>query len=186
MASSTIPSRCAGSWTAPRLPDPNGVSVTWKPGPQQGAGLPVFPAWHADTPAVYRIPTFVWFIRAAITSVGAFGCVFGLVFFLGGQERFQAPSLLYARTIPGGAYTWGTVFLLAGSGTLLGVIHAWHPKTLAFSLWALSTAYLFFSISIWMSLARSASNSPLTGGVTYLELSALALLCGVVARRLGQ
>lgn len=135
---------------------------------------------------MYRIPTFVWFIRTAITMVGAFACVFGLVFLLGGQGRFQAPSLLYARSIPGGAYTWGLVFLLGGSGTLAGVIHAWHPKTLAFSLWALSTAYLFFSISIWLSLATSASNSPLTGGVTYLELSALALVCGVVSRRSGR
>lgn len=132
---------------------------------------------------VYRIPTFIWFIRTVITAVGVFGCVFGLVFLLGGQGRFTAPSLLYARSIPGGAYTWGVVFLLAGCGTLIGIIHAWHPKILAFSLWALSTAYLFFSISIWLSLATSAT-SPLTGGVTYLELSALALLCGVVARRL--
>lgn len=133
---------------------------------------------------VYRLPTFIWFIRTTITLVGVFGFLFGLVFILGGQGRFSAPALFYARSIPGGSYTWGALFLMSGSATLGGVIRRWHAKTLAVGLWGLSTAYLFFATSIWLSLAVNALNSPLTGGVTYLELAAVSLLCGVVARRL--
>lgn len=133
---------------------------------------------------MYRLPTLVWFTRTVVATVGGSGCLLGFMFFLGGNVRFQSPALLYARSIPGGAYTWGVLFFLAGAGAIAGIFHGWHPKTLAISLWALSTAYLFFAISIWLSLATSAPNSPLTGGVTYLELAGVCLLCGAAARRL--
>ena len=60
--------------------------------------------------------------------------------------------------------------------------HGWHPKTLAVSLWALATVYLFFSMAIWLEVGNLLV--PLTGGVTYLELAVLSLICGAVARRL--
>lgn len=131
-----------------------------------------------------RLPTFIWFTRAMIVVVGSCGCLLGAMFILGGQGRFVAPSLLYARGIPGGSTTWGVLFLIGGCGALGGVIHGWHPRTLAISLWGLSSAYLFFATSIWLSVLTS-KNAPLTGGVTYLELACISLLCGVVARRLS-
>lgn len=130
-----------------------------------------------------RLPTFIWFIRAMISLVGGCGCLIGFMFILGGDGRFSSPALLYARSIPGGAYTWGVLFLIAGTGTLAGIINGWHPRTLAISLWGLSSAYLFFASSILLSVITS-TKAPLTGSVTYLELAGISLLCGVVSRRL--
>lgn len=130
-----------------------------------------------------RLPTFVWFIRAVITVLGVSGTALGVLLFMGGSERFATSSLIYAAAIPGGNRTWAALFFLAGLGTLGGIIGGWHPRTLAVSLWAMATAYLFFDISLWLSVA-AIRNTPLTGGVTYLELACVCLLCGVVSRRL--
>lgn len=131
-----------------------------------------------------RLPTFIWFIRAVITVFGVSGTALGVLLFVGGSDRFRISSLAYAAAIPGGNRSWSALFLLAGLGTLAGIVHGWHPKTLAVSLWALATSYLCFDISLWCSVVTT-PNAPLTGGITYLELAGICLLCGVVARRLS-
>jgi hypothetical protein len=150
-----------------------------------GSGLaPVLcPRRSSDNQFVpHRIDTFLWFCKAMIAIVGTSGTLLGSLFLTGVDWRYSGPAFYTARSIPGGMHTWGAVFMIVGLIVLAGIIHGWHPKTLAVSLWALATVYLFFSMAIWLEVGNLLV--PLTGGVTYLELAVLSLICGAVARRL--
>lgn len=130
----------------------------------------------------HRIDTFLWFCRAVIAVVGMSGTVFGWLFLTGDDWRYGGSAFYTARSVPGGMHTWGVAFLVISLFVLAGIIHGWHPRILAVSLWALASAYLFFSLSIWLNVGNILV--PMNGGVTYMELAGLSLLCGVVARRL--
>lgn len=123
-----------------------------------------------------------WAVQAMVTIYGFGAGLLGLALLAAGPSRFVSTSFAAARLVPGGAYAWGLIFLLAGAVTLLG---AWRKnrRLLSAGLLAQAFGFLIFDFGLIVT-AFTDPKTPVTGCVTYAMTAAACLATWGAAKEL--
>lgn len=122
---------------------------------------------------------YKWLTRNILILLGVASATLGLAIILGGPARFTSPGFAAARLVPGGCYTWGAVFLVAGLATV-GGYGLQHLAVTRVGLLTEAVIFLFFATGIAISSPQDA-HAAFTGVVTNAALSmACFMASGVV------
>lgn len=121
-----------------------------------------------------------WFTRGILALLGIASLGLGVSLVLGGPGRFTSSGFAAARLVPGGCYTWGIMFIVAGGATLLGHVIQ-HLGITRVGLLAEAAGYLFFVLGLTVSDFKDI-HAAFTGVVTYLVLAVACYMASGVAK----
>lgn len=121
-----------------------------------------------------------WFTQGILLLLGVASLGLGVTITTGGPGRFVSPGLAVARLVPGGCYSWGAMFALAGSATIIGFFMHYLPLARV-GLMVEAAGFLFFSASLTLSVFRD-DHASLTGPGTYSVLAVACFMASGVAK----
>jgi hypothetical protein len=115
---------------------------------------------------------YQWSSRLTVQTLGGTAMALGLGILIGGPAKFSGSGFAVARTVPGGAYTWGSMILLCGIAIMLSTL-VWNRKAISFAL-AVAAGWNAAFASFIAAAAVSNRQTSLTGFIIY---SSFAVMC---------
>jgi hypothetical protein len=125
---------------------------------------------------------YKWLAQAMVTIFGFGSGALGLALLVGGPQRFAASSFATARMVPGQHITWGLMFLLGSTLTLLGAWRRWRGLNRV-GLLGIALGFLFLDISLIVTAVND-PKAPITGAVIYAVVAAACLSAWGTAKEL--
>lgn len=111
--------------------------------------------------------------RFSVQALAGIAIGVGAAILAGGHGRFDnAPAFSTAKTMPGGYLFWAFAMILVGSWTLGATLLGWHRREVMIGLFAMSTLFLYFTMTLTIAAVETAS-TPWTGVAIYGGYSVL-------------